>query len=174
MKRLLSVLLLSFIAASSFSQELDKNNKNNLIADKIQNEKIAYFTKELDLTLEEAQVFWPIYFQYQKEADDAHQATMKALWEATAITKKGDATEAEIDKILTAYNKAMKDEAAIPDKYYSKYKKILPASKIAKLYLAEESFKLVILNKFRKPADNATQWNPGFRRQIFGNKSQTK
>lgn len=175
MKHIFCILTLSFLGINCFAQPA-KHDRNEDINKKIQNEKIAYFTRELDLTSEEAQAFWPVYFEYQKEADKAHEKTMTALWETSKINGKGNISESEIDKVLTAYNKALKDEAALPEKYYAKYKKILPASKIAKLYFAEESFKRVILNKFRHPVGAGAGAHspkvPGA--QNFGYKSPVK
>lgn len=139
------------IGFSCFAQSEKPDFKDTPAYQKMQNEKIAYFTKEIGLTSDEAQAFWPVYFAYQNEVEEAHSKTMKALFETTQIGKNTSATESEIDKVLTNYNRAVKEEAAIAEKYYSKYKKILPASKIAKLYLAEESFKHVLLNNFRRP-----------------------
>jgi len=166
MKHIFCLISLAILGITCYAQP-PQPDKNDAIAKKIQNEKIAYFTRELDLTSEEAQAFWPLYNEYKKEADAAHDATMKALWEASKINSKDNVTDAEIDKILTTYNKALKDEASLAEKYYAKYTKILPASKIAKLYFAEESFKRVILNKFRNPAVPKTPAT-GLGRQTFG------
>ena len=54
--------------------------------DRILSQKIAFFTKELDLSSEEAVKFWPVYNEYSKEQCAAHRETMKALKELkTAI-----------------------------------------------------------------------------------------
>lgn len=173
MKRIICIITLSVLGSICFAQPAQYGH-NEAINKKIQNEKIAYFTRELDLTSEEAQAFWPIYFEYQKESEQAHKTTMQALWEASKLNGKKDASESEIDKVLTAYNKALKDEASLAEKYYVKYKKILPASKIAKLYFAEESFKRVILNKFRKPVGAGAPAQKGPGHQNFGYKSPVK
>lgn len=41
-------------------------------------QKVAYLTEVMDLTAEEAQVFWPIYNQAQKEKREAYKAVRQA------------------------------------------------------------------------------------------------
>ena len=42
-------------------------------------EKIAYFTSELDLTPEEAQLFWPVYNMLQDEREKYHRESRDCM-----------------------------------------------------------------------------------------------
>ena len=57
MKRLF-ILLLACLTLSLNAQEKKENRK-----EQIESQKIAFFTAELELTPEEAQLFWPVYNQ---------------------------------------------------------------------------------------------------------------
>ena len=46
--------------------------------ERVRSEKVAFLTEEIDLTESEAQVFWPIYNQIQKEQRDNFEAVRKA------------------------------------------------------------------------------------------------
>lgn len=110
--------------------------------EKVKAEKIAFLTSEMELTPEEAQVFWPIYNQAEKEKWEAlkkAREAFKALSEAMS-QEKGDK---EIANCLENYLKASKASGEIDAEYLSEYQKVLPAKKVAKLYLGEEKFRKV-------------------------------
>ena len=133
-------LFAAMTAITLFSMSAIAQPKENW-KERIQSEKIAFITLELDLTPEEAQVFWPVYNQIENRKGESQKAVMtsyKALLEAL---KSETATEKEINKLLDEYLAAKlaqkdssKDDAA-------KFRKVLPGKKVAKLYVAEEKFR---------------------------------
>ena len=108
--------------------------------EKLMAEKIAFLTLEVGLTPEEAQVFWPVYNQTEKEKDEAMFSMMRAHKEMNdAIeAKKG---EKEISALLDKYLEAQKKLNEIENGIAAKYKAALPVEKVAKLYVAEEKFR---------------------------------
>ena len=81
-----------------FSQKiLDKKRE------KIEIEKIAYITKALDLSSEEAQVFWPLYNKYSDKKNEINIKRMKEF--AKVKDNRSSLTEKEIGSII---NKQLK------------------------------------------------------------------
>ncbi len=78
--------------------------------------KIAYLTKKLNLTSDEAQRFWPVYNQYIADTRKARQATA------------GNELERE-EKIL-----------AVRKKYQSEFSRALSPAKANQFYKAEKDF----------------------------------
>lgn len=120
---------------------VDAQSKKEGWQDKMKSEKIGFITVELNLTQEEAQVFWPVYneiankkAELQKQVRESYKALLKALHEE-------DATDQEINKLLDNYLAAKQavQEACKGD--VAKYRKVLTAKKVAKLYVAEEKFR---------------------------------
>ena len=66
MKQLIFLILLH---AAFGITALAQGNQRDL--DKLQAYKIAFLTRKLDLSAEEAQKFWPIYNKYEAELRDA-------------------------------------------------------------------------------------------------------
>ena len=101
--------------------------------EKIRSEKIAFITSELNLTPEEAQVFWPVYNQVDKERDEAIRRVFrsyKAVEDAVAAGKD----EKELNKLLDEHLAALKAQGEVEQKAYKDYAKVLPTEKLAKLY----------------------------------------
>ena len=127
-------------AITLFSMSATAQPKENW-KERIQSEKIAFITMELDLTPEEAQVFWPVYNQIEKnrgESQKAVTASYRALLEAL---KSDTATEKEIDKLLDEYLAAKLAQKTSGKDDAAKFRKVLSSKKVAKLYVAEENFR---------------------------------
>ena len=122
MKKIISVFLsLALVAglAQAQNNKQDQKKGGNDWREKVRAEQVAFITSELDLTESEAQAFWPVYNDVQKQRREAFQATGQAF------------------KYLDAKSAGEKVEAEA----VARYKKVLPVSKVAKLLLAEEKFR---------------------------------
>lgn len=108
--------------------------------EKLMAEKIAFLTLEVGLTPEEAQAFWPVYNQVEKEKDEAMFNVIRTYKEMNkAIEEKKSAKE--ISALLDKYLEAQKKMNEIENGIAAKYKAALPVEKVAKLYVAEEKFR---------------------------------
>lgn len=109
--------------------------------ERVMAEKIAYITVALELTPEEAQVFWPVYTQIdasKKELQKNVRAAYKALNQAL---EEGTASDKEINSLLDTYLAAKQAQKESGKGDVNQYRKVLPAKKVAKLYIAEEDFR---------------------------------
>lgn len=109
--------------------------------DRIKSEKIAFITAELELTPEEAQVFWPVYNQIEKTAQEAQKAVMTSYRALLEALKSDTATDKEIDKLLDEYLAAKLAQKNLGKDDAAKFRKVLSSKKVAKLYVAEEKFR---------------------------------
>ena len=91
---------------------------------------------ELDLSESEAQAFWPVYNDVQKQRREA----FKNVGQAFAALQEG-AEEKDAAKLLDQYLAAKKAGEKIEADAVARYKKVLPVSKVAKLIVAEEKFR---------------------------------
>jgi Spy/CpxP family protein refolding chaperone len=158
------ILLISFIflSAVSFAQQQnpkprrDKEQREEK-RDNIESMKIAFLTKKLNLTPEEAQQFWPVYNQYTDKLQELRRKRRMENKEAKHNFEEMSDKEVEhaVDNEIVFRQK----ELDIQKEYHAKFKSVLPIKKVAKLYEAEEQFKKVLLDKLKrdqppvKPAD---------------------
>jgi hypothetical protein len=87
----------------------------------LQGLKIAYITRELNLTTDEAQKFWPVYFGYFDELKNARNENK--------------------DDVIAFDEKAL----AIKKRYFSDFKKVLGTDERAnKVFLVDRDFGAII------------------------------
>ncbi|MBR5256066.1 MAG: hypothetical protein IKV62_04755 [Bacteroidales bacterium] len=142
MKQLISVLCaLVIVSAGAFAQGPGPRRGNdNGWRERVRSEKVAFLTSEIDLTESEAQVFWPIYNQIQKEQRETFEAVQKA-YDAMAKGVQEGKSSKEMDKLVKAYIDAKEKGEGVETKYLNKLLKALPADKVARYYVAEEKFR---------------------------------
>ena len=108
--------------------------------EKMKSEKIAFLTLEVGLTPEEAQLFWPVYNQVEKEKDEALMNVLKTYRDLLKVTEEGK-TGKDLANALDKYIEAQQKLREIENGVASKYKSVLSVEKVAKLYVAEEKFR---------------------------------
>lgn len=137
MKNIAALLISIFIgigaAASTHCQSDDWKKK-------MQSEKIAFLTTELDITPEEAQAFWPVYNQVEAERDKAMHEVFKAFKDLDQALKEGK-SEKEISNLLDKFTKAQDKQKEVDNERTGKYKEVLSSEKVARLLIGEEKFR---------------------------------
>jgi hypothetical protein len=120
--------------------------------EQIESQKIAFISTELDLTPEEAQVFWPVYNQYSKELRAFHDNRREG---PKKINKNlSDLSDAELEKILDdmigEFANMQMQEVKIKKKYHIEFKKVLSIQKVALLYKSERKFRGKLLRRLKE------------------------
>ena len=142
MKNKLTTIIITILTMvlTGIAADAQPNPNRNDWKERMQSGKIAFLTMEIGLTPEEAQNFWPIYNSVNKELDEATYNTVASYMELEKALndKKSDK---EVSKYLNKYLEAMGSQNRIRTESVEKYKKILPDSKVAKIFVAEEKFR---------------------------------
>lgn len=137
----LSILLT--LIGSSFAIAQSTDNKK----EKIQTMKIAFITERLNLTPEEAQVFWPIYNQYQSKLDELRNTHRRELSKGRENFET--LSNKEVEQLIDSEIIFKQRELDIQKEFHTKIKTTLPIKKVAKLYSAEEQFKLYLIKELK-------------------------
>ena len=119
--KLLFFLFFSIIVLSLYSQEKRPNKE------KIKELKIAFLTEKLDLTVKEAEKFWPVY--------NKHDAILR---------------EIRIDENLKI-RKKIKSAGSLAIRELSTF---LPYNKILKFQIAEREFGRKLLARYKRGRNN--------------------
>ena len=132
--------------------------------ERLMSEKIAFVTMELELTPEEAQVFWPVYHQIAKQRKESHKAVAESYRALHQALEEGKSSDKEIEKLLDAYLGAKQAHNKVSDQDADKFRKVLSGKKVAKLYVAEEKFRRQHIRNMKGAHQKPNGERPDFRK----------
>jgi Spy/CpxP family protein refolding chaperone len=149
-KTLLVVWLFAVSSTALLAQEpgkpIQENPKRGERKEKVEALRVAYITKELDLSEAEAQTFWPVYNEYHKKVEGMRKEFKQKY---NKQTNYNFATDKEAEDYINADIQMKVQEAELIKTYYEKIKKVLPVKKVAKLRHAEDSFRQELLKQIK-------------------------
>lgn len=164
MKRFLLILttLLAFLAADLAAQPGGRGPKGRPDstqtasgAERVQALKVAFITKRLNLTPAEAEKFWPVYNEYQDQRE-----VVRRQQQENRRKVREQADQLSPEELLRLADEEMvlrRKDLDLQQEMHDKLKKVLPAKKLAQLYVAEEDFKKELLRILTE--DNPGQGN---------------
>lgn len=141
---LTSIFILLFIAGAFAQKECSDHCKK---MEQIKAQKVAFITDKLQLTVEEAQQFWPVYNEMNKKSEEIDAQIKKIVqnFKKNKETLTNTELEAMSDKMMELEASSSK----LDQEYYLKFKKILPIMKILELHQAERQFKHELLQQLK-------------------------
>lgn len=105
--------------------------------DKVEQYRIAFITKRLDLTVDEAKLFWPVYNKYQDELETLRKNNKADLDNIDFSKLTADEADAKAREMIGQ----KQAELDVQKKYYGEFKKVIPPQKVLMLMKAEKDFK---------------------------------
>jgi len=117
---------------------------------KIKAKKVAFFTQKLNLNTDEAEVFWPVYNEYQEQRENLFEQR-KSIHDQFARSLHKMSIK-EVEESLAKLVAISKGEAELLEAYVAKFKDILPDRKVAQLFVVEEDYKRFLLQQIRNNA----------------------
>ncbi|MEO6546678.1 MAG: hypothetical protein ABIN94_01715 [Ferruginibacter sp.] len=129
MKKFYILLISLGIAAFAFAQDEIPANKKQ---EEIEALKIAFISKELNLTPDEAQKFWPVYNQYSRELK---------------LTIKDDVDVLDRDEKVLNLRKS----------YREQFTKILGVDRMNRVFNAEGRFRQLLIKSMRNQHNKANK-----------------
>ena len=144
MKKYYLILLFIFCVSSLYSQR-DRREV-------IEAQKVAFFTRNLKLSPEEARLFWPIYDEFTAKRDKI--VRQRNTLTQDVGTRLERMTEKEMEELGDKLVNLDLMEAQLRAEYHEKFKGVLPPSKVVRLYYTENRFKNYLLNQLRSRDPN--------------------
>ena len=121
--------------------------------EKVEQLKIAYFTKELNLTTSEAEKFWPIYNEMEGKIKEIRKNRRKI---AKNLHQNGDSLAIDVVKKNTiAIFDSEIAEVNVKKEYYNKIGDAIGFKKASKVYKVEMEFRKKLLQKLKKNVETA-------------------
>ena len=132
--------VLSFIGLNAVAQ-------NRVNRESMASMKVAFITNRLNLSPQEAQVFWPVFNRFENELEGLRKKRRNDR--SVLMENFQGANDAEIERLVDGEIIFRQQELDILKKYHSEFKKILPIKKVALLYKAEEDYKKELLQQIK-------------------------
>lgn len=141
MKKRFYVLFLLLSSVFAYGQEeIDLPEEAR---EKIEAARVAFITKELDLSTEEAQEFWPIFNEY----DEGQRKIRK---EIRRLRRRADVqSDAELESDFETLFRLRRQEVDLEEACFKKLKTVISIRKVSKLHEAEHKFKKLMLESLR-------------------------
>jgi hypothetical protein len=119
----------------------------NANRERLNSYKIAFFTKRLNLTPQEAERFWPVYNEYQEEKNkiQLQRAGLYRNFNQNELNMNEKEMSETGDLLISLEVK----EADLSVAFHKKIKTILTPVKVLRLYQAENQYRLLLLNELR-------------------------
>lgn len=128
-----TVLLTCAVTSFSFGQTPDNSDR----FERIENQKIAYITKQLNLSTTEAQKFFPVYNQYYKEMRDIR----KARSNMRAAQRSGNS-----GRDVIGFDT---QEVELKKQYRNKFAEVIGQSRASQFFTVEEEFKEMLYKEWK-------------------------
>lgn len=145
-KTLLTLIAAMLVFASNIKaqeHELDSSKRERLQA-----MKIAYLTQKLDLAPKEAEVFWPIYNELDKQMREVKQEQKLNM----RTTRKNFETmsDMELEQAVLKGLDLEQRQVDLKREYTDRFKKALPIRKVVLLHGAEQGFRKELLRSSKE------------------------
>ena len=134
----LALLILLGLPFLGYSQQDESGNIND--RKKIQAMEVAYITKELDLSPQEAEKFWPVFNKYREDV-------------------KGVLTDKNISDQLEKQQRVLD----LRKKYRTDFTRILTQDRANRVFSSEDQFRQMVRREFQKRQMERREINPGKR-----------
>ena len=126
------MIQLTAMAGSRFNHDTDQADKKKMTPEQRQEQRIQFVVKMLELDDATAAKFTPVYKEYLKEKAALYKNGMQRQ------APKGNLSEEDADKYVKERLALSRKLLDVREKYYTKFGKIIPATKVKKIYDMEQ------------------------------------
>jgi Spy/CpxP family protein refolding chaperone len=131
------------LAPLSLAQDKPADNMQ-ILRDKIKADKKLVVATNMELTESEAQGFWPIYGEYQKDLQKINQRIANLLESYASDFRDKSLTDEKAKKLINEAVAIEQAEANLKSTYAPKLSKVLPVKKVARYLQIENKIRAVV------------------------------
>ncbi len=139
------LLVLSMLIRSS---DLSAQARPAERQENLQQQKVAFFTENLQLTPAESARFWPVYNDYQNRRDKITRDRNNLI--KYFESNKNNLNESEAAELIGKYLAFQQEETQLLENYTKKFQEFLPDRKVMRIYIVELDFKKWLLENLRQ------------------------
>ena len=123
-------------------------NAQNPNMEKFSTYKIGFFTKKMNLTSQEAEKFWPVYNDYQKQKNLIQRDKIMLIRDFNQ--NESTLNDSQLTEMGDRLIKNISDETSLAVAFHKKIRELLPPAKVLKYYQAENQYKIQLLKELQE------------------------
>ena len=123
-------------------------NAQNPNLEKFSAYKIGFFTKKMNLTTQEAEKFWPVYNEYERQKNLIQRGKIMLIRDFNQNESIMD--DRHLTEIGDKLIKYISDESSLAVEFHSRIRELLPPAKVIKYYQAENQYKIQLLKELQE------------------------
>lgn len=139
--KILIIILTLFYVGISFSQD-DRSDWIELLKSNVQKESKNLIKHNLELTSEQAKVFWPIYDEYDQALAEVTNERLQNISDYMVNYKDLDSAKAE--SLLRKALELDQKKIDIQNEYYERFISVLPPTVVGKFFQLDQYIELLI------------------------------
>lgn len=140
-KQILFSLLLALFPLCTVAQSATDMQALSERADQVKAMKIGYMADQMKLTAHQSVAFWPLYNEYWKARYDLFNRKRKAQ----DRIRSNEAAQSDIDELIAVEA----EQTIIMKRFTVRFEQIISIDQTAKMFVAEETFKSVLLKTLK-------------------------
>ena len=147
-------MMISMLLVSGAAWGQDEPSRFQEAMAKMKTERVSFLTDKLQLTVEEAEKFWPVYNEYLTKREEMMWGKRKKMH------RDFDPSQLSDEEMNNMLNDILDQEvklAQLKKDYFDRLKSVLPVRKVLTLHRVEQEFMNHMLNQIR---DNRGPGNP--------------
>lgn len=160
MKHVFFCLSLILLTAAKLTAQPDPDEMDETRRNKIETLKRAYISEKLELTVAEAEKFWPVY----NEFDASKTNNRKEIRKLNKKLKEGSASDKEVLVLIDEINLKRKAEIDLEAKFLRDVMPVLGARKVMKLTQIQKDFQRELMKKIKERREEMREQRQGQRR----------
>jgi Spy/CpxP family protein refolding chaperone len=149
-KKNLAVLVLTLAAVMTIlfvspavSQDQPADNMQ-ILRDKVKADKKLLVAANMDLTESEANGFWPVYEEYQKDLSAINQRIASLIASYAEDYRANTLTDEKAEKLTDELVAIEQSDGGLQASYFSKLAKVLPPKKVARYLQIENKIRAAV------------------------------
>lgn len=144
MKRAYLMLNLCFLALVAGAQDFGVGDEISTTAlDRVQAQRVAFITQKIDMTSKEAEKFWPLFNEYEREERKIRKQYQRNTRRII------DMSDGEARAFLESRFDMEQELLDLKRQYFLKLADIISPRKLAGFNRADREFKKLLLNRIR-------------------------
>ena len=140
------ITILITVLSFTFSMSLKAQDDYPRGKEKIRAAKVGLITNRLNLSEEQAKIFWVVYDEFDKKRSEIRKNIRQMTAESRNITTSDDKILSDLKEVLSLKQK----EVDLEKEYLSKFLKTINVRQLSELFKTEQLFNQMLVKKLNR------------------------